>query len=880
MLALGVALSLAALALAALPLPRASAATGDTFAPSWVQPLQPHSIGDPDAVSSDGSRLYVAIGGWVEAYDTVTHLPIGEAAVPGTGYLEEPTILALAAGSDGSLYGLDSVTVVTTGANGTNNFQPRLEVVRFDFATGGVTGRTFVGTNGSSSSSNTGLLLSADGSQAYALSSGNEVDVISAASVKVVHSWMEQYGSAGTVFALADGLLGNWAPVGSSAALTSQLGVFDPATGTVTRTIPARTPSFATGVFADPVGMLPDGVHEVQLEGSLSLKTMTDVVEEDMTDGSTVEIAHLPAPQPGWSFYGSPTLSSDDTTLFLQQRSASDTEITAVDLSTGTLTSLTGVPATQLDTLLSGPGDGLLVDTYPGNSQGSVLYEFSAASPDALPSLVATAQPSTSNLQVGEIATVSTGSWSASPDSLSYQWYDDFAPIPGATSASLAITGQMYEHNVDVVVTASKTGYTSGTVTTALWWDGPTSGTLSTAVPIISGTARLGSTLTANPGTWTNGTTFAFQWNAGGAAITGATGKTYTVTSAEEGKTLTVTATGTLQGYTTASSTSAATAKVPVVAYHPAVKPALAGSDRYATAIAISKSSYPLAGSAKTVVITSGENFPDALSAAPAAVKLGGPLLLTPHDHLPANVAAEVKRLGPQRIVVAGGTSAVSAAVVTSLSKIAPTTRVSGADRYATSLALAKFAFGSTNVPSVFFATGASFADALSASAYGGAAGIPVILFPPIATAIPSALQAWLTSAHTMTLSIAGGYGALSENAQGAIEEFHGRGAFTYAGTDRFDTNRAINAGSFGADYVSPYTGKATAYLASGLNFPDALAGAAAAGKAGLPLYLVEPNCVPGATITALKSAGISTVQSFGGPSAVGAGATRMTACG
>lgn len=62
----------------------------------------------------------------------------------------------------------------------------------------------------------------------------------------------------------------------------------------------------------------------------------------------------------------------------------------------------------------------------------------------------------------------------------------------------------------------------------------------------------------------------------------------------------------------------------------------IAGNDRYATANAISREGFPI--HASTMFITSGANFPDAISAVPAAVALDAPLLLTTPNQLPNSV--------------------------------------------------------------------------------------------------------------------------------------------------------------------------------------------------------------------------------------------------
>lgn len=87
-------------------------------------------------------------------------------------------------------------------------------------------------------------------------------------------------------------------------------------------------------------------------------------------------------------------------------------------------------------------------------------------------------------------------------------------------------------------------------------------GTLATATPKVSGTPKVGKTLTGLPGAWTAGTTFRYQWLANGKAVGGATGKTLKLTAKLQGKRISLRVTGQQAGYTAATTTSAATAKV------------------------------------------------------------------------------------------------------------------------------------------------------------------------------------------------------------------------------------------------------------------------------------------------------------------------------
>lgn len=88
-------------------------------------------------------------------------------------------------------------------------------------------------------------------------------------------------------------------------------------------------------------------------------------------------------------------------------------------------------------------------------------------------------------------------------------------------------------------------------------------------IPTISGTARVGEVLTANPGTWAPvGTTFTYKWQVNGVDVIGATGVTFTPTTAHVGADVTVEVTGSATGYTPASATSA-----PVTVHPAAVTP-------------------------------------------------------------------------------------------------------------------------------------------------------------------------------------------------------------------------------------------------------------------------------------------------------------------
>lgn len=81
-----------------------------------------------------------------------------------------------------------------------------------------------------------------------------------------------------------------------------------------------------------------------------------------------------------------------------------------------------------------------------------------------------------------------------------------------------------------------------------------------------------------------------------------------------------------------------------------------AGADRFATAVAVSRGRFE---TSDVAYLTTGLDFPDALTGTPAAVVNDAPLLLTPSDCIPGDVRGEIERVGAERVVVLGGTNAV-----------------------------------------------------------------------------------------------------------------------------------------------------------------------------------------------------------------------------
>lgn len=193
----------------------------------------------------------------------------------------------------------------------------------------------------------------------------------------------------------------------------------------------------------------------------------------------------------------------------------------------------------------------------------------------------------------------------------------------------------------------------------------------------------------------------------------------------------------------------------------------VAGANRYATAARVSADAF--AAGVPVAYIATGERFPDALSGNAAAGADGGPMLLVSGTYIPSETAAELTRLRPGRIVVLGGTSAVSSAVSTGLSRYATSgsvTRLAGADRYATAVAVSNGTFDPG--PTVFIATGAAFPDALGGSPVAGGLPGPLLLVP--GTSVPSSVATELRRLNPGTVVVLGGTSAVSETVVAQIE--------------------------------------------------------------------------------------------------------------
>ncbi len=295
----------------------------------------------------------------------------------------------------------------------------------------------------------------------------------------------------------------------------------------------------------------------------------------------------------------------------------------------------------------------------------------------------------------------------------------------------------------------------------------------------------------------------------------------------------------------------------------------LAGQDRFATSARIAQAYI----TSNVVFVANGLDYPDALSAAPAAAVLEAPLLLTRKDSVPEVVKEQIIRLNPKVIYVVGGTGVISNAVFNELDGLAieSAVRLAGSNRYATSLAVFTEIWDLDDAPTVFLADGRNFPDALSSASAAALEGGPVVLVNGGASTIPAALVTELNSHNTTDVILAGGTAVLSSGIENAVNALDGIDAHRYFGANRYGTSVAINAVFF--DYSQ------IAYLAVGTGYADALAGAALAGLKGAPLYLVTTNCIPQSTINDMARINVDRPVLLGGTGVLSQGVANLIPC-
>jgi len=264
----------------------------------------------------------------------------------------------------------------------------------------------------------------------------------------------------------------------------------------------------------------------------------------------------------------------------------------------------------------------------------------------------------------------------------------------------------------------------------------------------------------------------------------------------------------------------------------------LRGTDRYDTAIKISRAFYPRALPADSgVVLAPGETFQQALCGAPLAAAYGGPVLLTPTVGLNNAVRAEIARLAPTHVVCIDLPAAVVDAVQAELGPATSITSIKGGSVYETSYLVAKALearVGKGMIDTALLTPGDRFPDAIGVSPLAAHERWPILLTPSGTDALSGQAIAAMSELGVTWVVKIGTYAVLPPAFTGLAN---------LSGKDRYQTN--INV----AEWEKQYGDLSFAHLglATGDKFPDALtAGPALATLGGIllitPLTSLDPR--------------------------------------
>lgn len=257
----------------------------------------------------------------------------------------------------------------------------------------------------------------------------------------------------------------------------------------------------------------------------------------------------------------------------------------------------------------------------------------------------------------------------------------------------------------------------------------------------------------------------------------------------------------------------------------------MVGSDRYATAVNVSKNGWDKSNYA---VLANGDAYTDALVSAPLASAYSAPILLTEKDHLTDVTADELQRLGVEHVFITGGTNVVSNDVVNALSKAGiASTRLGGHDRYETSVVIAKYIDRQQDIKDVYVTGGFAVADAVTISSKAAMDMTPIILVEN--KTVPETVEKWLSEQELENATVVGGTAVVSDSVLSDLDEITSSEDPTVriSGADRFDTNAEV------IDTLFPEVVDSVMVTGSDV-FVDALVAAPYAAQKGAPIVIAK----------------------------------------
>jgi putative cell wall-binding protein len=287
----------------------------------------------------------------------------------------------------------------------------------------------------------------------------------------------------------------------------------------------------------------------------------------------------------------------------------------------------------------------------------------------------------------------------------------------------------------------------------------------------------------------------------------------------------------------------------------------LGGQDRYDTSTIISAAE---PSHSHTVIIATGEKFPDALTASGLAGCLDAPVLLVTRDHIPPKTATEIKRLRARSAIICGGAPSVSNQVAAHLRAMGlSVSRLAGKTRYETAIVVAQRIQQLTRRHDrVFLARGTVFSDALVISPLAYSTKSPILLSTSTKLYDNTAKQ--LTTAHYSYATIIGD--GLNATVEGGVRN-RVPSVDRWAGVNAADTSVNVAAASVQSGGETwGYVG-----LARGDIFPDALCGGVLAGEQRGVILLTPPKSLDPSVSNALTAhaADVRRCEIYGSPAAI-----------
>lgn len=272
----------------------------------------------------------------------------------------------------------------------------------------------------------------------------------------------------------------------------------------------------------------------------------------------------------------------------------------------------------------------------------------------------------------------------------------------------------------------------------------------------------------------------------------------------------------------------------------------ISGPGRVETSIEISKFENT---KSKTVILADARNYPDALAA--SNLTNGRYSVILVQNQLTQAIINEITRLEAQDLIILGGTNSISEDIEKGLADIAGVknvSRIAGENRYDTCQKI----FNHAKKKSLVLASGEIFPDALATSSILDQAGLLLTKKDQL----PSEAQAAIKDLNHDNFLIVGGENSIQESLATSISNKYQYASHTrISGNNRYETSAKI-----GERLVS-----STVILASGENFPDALAASTLAQKIDSPILLVSKDKIDQSVIDYFKKHNIKKALVVGG---------------